>query len=145
MIVSWLVLLSLACTLFLGCGMAPRGQADAAKSQKPLPHDALSQIESVEAPVLAPPSAEAAESVLESSPIDLILLDVGLATPTNGFDLAARLRRNARTERLPIILLTARGFASDVLRGREVGAAGYITKPFSTDEVVNRVGAILGT
>jgi two-component system phosphate regulon response regulator PhoB len=89
-------------------------------------------------------SAESAEVLLEGEAVDLILLDVGLATPTNGFDLAARLRRNARTEHLPIILLTARGFASDVLRGREVGAAGYITKPFSTDEVVGRVRAILG-
>lgn len=89
-------------------------------------------------------SAEAAETVLEGNDVDLMLLDVGLATPTNGFDLAARLRRNARTERLPIILLTARGFAADVLRGREIGAAGYITKPFSTDDVVARVGAILG-
>lgn len=91
------------------------------------------------------PSAEAAESVLEDNDVDLMLLDVGLATPTNGFDLAAQLRRNSRTKRLPIILLTARGFASDVLRGREVGAAGYITKPFSTDEVINRVRAILGS
>jgi len=91
------------------------------------------------------PSAEAAESVLESQEVDLMLLDVGLATPTNGFALAARLRRNSRTERLPIILLTARGFASDVLKGREIGAAGYITKPFSTDDVVSRVQAILGS
>jgi two-component system phosphate regulon response regulator PhoB len=89
-------------------------------------------------------SAEDAERILESEHVDLILLDVGLATPTNGFDLAARLRRNAKTHDLPIILLTARGFAADVLRGREVGAAGYITKPFSADEVVNRVRAILG-
>ncbi len=91
------------------------------------------------------PSAEAAETVLEGQEIDLMLLDVGLATPTNGFDLAARLRRNTNTEQLPIILLTARGFASDVLRGHEIGAAGYITKPFSTDEVVSRVRAILGS
>ncbi len=91
------------------------------------------------------PSAEVGESVLEGNDVDLMLLDVGLATPTNGFDLAAQLRRNSRTERLPIILLTARGFASDVLRGREVGAAGYITKPFSTDEVISRVRAILGS
>ena len=90
------------------------------------------------------PSAEEAESVLEANDIDLMLLDVGLATPTNGFDLAARLRRNARTERLPIILLTARGFAADVLRGHEIGAAGYITKPFSTDDVIGRLRAILG-
>lgn len=89
-------------------------------------------------------SAEAAEAILESHDVQLLLLDVGLATTTNGFDLAARLRRNALTERLPIILVTARGFAADVLRGREVGADGYITKPFSADEVVDRVRAILG-
>jgi DNA-binding response OmpR family regulator len=89
-------------------------------------------------------SAEAAEAILESHDVQLLLLDVGLATTTNGFDLAARLRRNARTERLPIILVTARGFAADVLRGREVGADGYITKPFSADEVVDRVRTILG-
>lgn len=90
------------------------------------------------------PSAEEAERILETDDVDLMLLDVGLATPTNGFDLAARLRRKTGTEHLPIILLTARGFAADVLRGREIGAAGYITKPFSTDDVVNRVRAILG-
>lgn len=88
-------------------------------------------------------SAEAAEGVLEEQVIDLVLLDVGLATALNGFDLGARLRENARTKNLPIILLTARGFASDVLRGREIGAAGYITKPFSTEEVVKRVDTIL--
>jgi len=89
------------------------------------------------------PSAETAEGILEDRDVDLILLDVGLATATNGFDLAKRLRGNARTRHLPIILLTARGFAADVLRGREIGAAGYITKPFSPEEVVKRVGAIL--
>jgi len=90
------------------------------------------------------PSAEAAETLLAERDVDLVLLDVALATPTNGFDLAARLRRNAKTQHLPIIMLTARGFASDVLRGREVGAAGYITKPFTADEVVRRVKAFLG-
>jgi two-component system phosphate regulon response regulator PhoB len=90
------------------------------------------------------PSAEAAEAILASHDVRLMLLDVGLASPTNGFDLAERLRRDARTKRLPIILVTARGFAADVLRGREVGAAGYITKPFSTEDVITRVRAILG-
>lgn len=88
-------------------------------------------------------SAEIAESLLKEHEIDLVLLDVALATPTNGFDLAAKLRRNSRTKHLPIIMLTARGFASDVLRGREVGAAGYITKPFAAEDVVRRVQALL--
>lgn len=90
------------------------------------------------------PSAEDAERLLSAEDVDLVLLDVSLSTPTNGFDLAAGLRRNARTQDLPIIMLTARGFASDILRGREVGAVGYITKPFSAEEVVRRVRSLLG-
>ncbi len=88
-------------------------------------------------------SAEAAEQLLSEQDVDLVLLDVALATPTNGFDLAAGLRRNARTQYLPIIMVTARGFASDVLRGREVGAAGYITKPFTAEEVIRKVRTVL--
>jgi len=88
-------------------------------------------------------SAEAAEQLLSERDVDLVLLDVALATPTNGFDLAAGLRRNARTQHLPIIMVTARGFAADVLRGREVGAAGYITKPFTPEEVIRKVQAVL--
>ena len=88
-------------------------------------------------------SAEAAEKLLSEQDVDLVLLDVALATPTNGFDLAAGLRRNARTQHLPIIMVTARGFAADVLRGREVGAAGYITKPFTAEEVIRKVRTVL--
>ena len=88
-------------------------------------------------------SADAAEQLLSEQDVDLVLLDVALATPTNGFDLAAGLRRNARTQYLPIIMVTARGFASDVLRGREVGAAGYITKPFTAEEVIRKVRTVL--
>ncbi|MFV2071190.1 MAG: response regulator transcription factor [Thermoanaerobaculales bacterium] len=88
-------------------------------------------------------SAEEAEILLAEHHVDLLLLDVALATPTNGFALADRLRCNARTQHLPIIMLTARGFASDILRSRQVGAVGYITKPFSAEEVILRVRAVL--
>jgi DNA-binding response OmpR family regulator len=88
-------------------------------------------------------SAEAAEQILAEQPVDLILLDVVLQTTTSGFDLAAKLRADSRTRRVPIIMLTARGLARDVLRGREVGAVGYITKPFSTTELIARVRSIL--
>ena len=89
-------------------------------------------------------SAEDAERVIRERPVDLIILDVALATPTNGFDLAAKLGRSDSTRHIPIVMLTARGFSSDVIRGREVGAAGYITKPFSTSEVIHKVRSILG-
>jgi len=88
-------------------------------------------------------SAEQAEEVLGRCCIDLILLDVGLATPTSGFDLATRIRADQRTRDIPIIMLTAHDFAADILRSREVKAAGYITKPFSTHQVVSQVRALL--
>ena len=88
-------------------------------------------------------SAEEAEEILAAHTVDLLILDVSLATPTNGFDLAARLRRRSSTRDLPVIMLTARGFAADILRSREVGACGYITKPFSTDEVISQVRSLL--
>jgi DNA-binding response OmpR family regulator len=89
-------------------------------------------------------SAEEAEQKIAAQPIDLMVLDVGLATNTDGFELAAKLRQQEATRDLPIIILTARGYSADVLRGRQVGAAGYITKPFSSDELVDRIRAILG-
>ncbi len=88
-------------------------------------------------------SAEDAQTLLEQHDVDLLVLDVALATPTSGFELAANLRANDSTRDIPIIMLTARGFSADVLRGREVGAAGYITKPFSTEELLARVRCIL--
>lgn len=88
-------------------------------------------------------SAEEAQELLTERPVDLVLLDVALATPTSGFQLAAWLRDQPRLAQLPVIMLTARGFGSDIRRGHDVGAVGYITKPFSTSEVVERVRALL--
>ena len=88
-------------------------------------------------------SAEEAEAVLAEHNVDLILLDVALSTPTTGFDLAAKLRAQEATRDVPIIMLTARSLAADVLKGREVGAEGYITKPFSTTDLIQRVRTIL--
>ncbi len=88
-------------------------------------------------------SAEEALGVLDEHPVDLVLLDVSLATPTSGFDLARTLREDPAGRDLPIIMLTARNLVEDVRQGREVGAAGYITKPFSTSELIERVRAIL--
>ncbi len=88
-------------------------------------------------------SAEEAQELLRTQTVDLVLLDVALATPTNGFQLAEWLKSQPDIADVPVIMLTARGFAQDIRRGHEVGAAGYITKPFSTAEVVQRVEAIL--
>ena len=89
-------------------------------------------------------SAEEAWTILRNHRIDLILLDVTLATPTTGFDLAAKLREDEATRDLPVVMLTARTLANDIRRGHEVGALGYITKPFSPAQVLETVRSLLG-
>ena len=73
---------------------------------------------------------------------DLILLD-WMLPGTSGMELARRLRRDAYTEDVPIIMLTARTEEDDRVRGLEVGADDYITKPFSNRELAARIKAVL--
>lgn len=79
------------------------------------------------------------EMLLESAP-DLVLLDIMLPK-VNGYEIC----RSARLEGLetPIIMLTAKGQESDIVRGLELGADDYVTKPFSIRELVARVKAFL--
>lgn len=73
---------------------------------------------------------------------DLIILDLQLPG-MNGFEICRRLRTEERTRRLPIIILTARTEEGDKVRGLELGADDYVTKPFSVRELVARVRAAL--
>jgi DNA-binding response OmpR family regulator len=70
---------------------------------------------------------------------DLVLLDLTLPG-RNGFDLCSILRRGGRAG---VIILTARGQKSDKLRGLDVGADDYITKPFDLDELLARIRAVI--
>src|SRR5712671_584534 len=70
---------------------------------------------------------------------DLVVLDLGLPK-LDGLDVARALRRESD---VPIIMLTARVDETDRLRGFEVGADDYITKPFSPRELVARVASVL--
>ena len=74
---------------------------------------------------------------------DLLLLDVMMPGMT-GFELAARLKKDAATASVPIIFLTALGDEDDTLHGFDLGADDYIAKPFSVREVEARVKAVLG-
>jgi two-component system alkaline phosphatase synthesis response regulator PhoP len=78
----------------------------------------------------------------EADPPDLVLLDLMLPG-MDGLDACRRLRRNEKTARLPVIMLTARGEELDRVLGLEIGADDYIVKPFSVREVVARVRAVL--
>ncbi len=77
----------------------------------------------------------------ESSP-DLIILDLNLPG-MSGFELCRRLRGEQATARTPIIMVTARVDENDKVRGLELGADDYITKPFSVRELIARVRAAL--
>ena len=83
---------------------------------------------------------EASVEVKQELP-DLILLD-WMLPGISGVDFARRLKRDAKTQDIPIIMLTAKGEESDKVRGLDVGADDYITKPFSTRELLARVRAV---
>jgi two-component system, OmpR family, alkaline phosphatase synthesis response regulator PhoP len=87
-------------------------------------------------------TGEGALELLKSTPVDLILLDLMLPG-INGFTVANRLKGDERLNRIPIVMLTARGEESDVVAGLEIGAEDYITKPFSPRILIARVRAIL--
>jgi two-component system OmpR family response regulator len=74
---------------------------------------------------------------------DLILLDVQLPDG-NGFDILARMRQHAVLKNMPVIMLTAEATRESVLKGLQLGADGYVTKPFEPDVLVTAVKAVLG-
>ena len=76
------------------------------------------------------------------SPPDLVVLDVMLPG-MDGMQVCQALRPSRRRRRMPILMLTARGEEADRVRGLELGADDYVTKPFSPKELVARVGALL--
>lgn len=78
----------------------------------------------------------------ERQPPALIMLDLMLPG-MSGTELCRRLRREAQTEKTPIIMLTARAAESDKIAGLEIGADDYIVKPFSIKEMIARVRAVL--
>jgi two-component system phosphate regulon response regulator PhoB len=73
---------------------------------------------------------------------DLLILD-WMLPGVPGIELCRRLRARPTTERLPIIMLTARGEESERIRGLSTGADDYVVKPFSTPELMARVKAML--
>ena len=86
--------------------------------------------------------AKEAQLALETEPPDLILLDWMLPGIT-GVEWARRLKKDESLQEIPIILLTAKGEEEDKVKGLEIGADDYITKPFSPKELVARIRAVL--
>ena len=85
---------------------------------------------------------EQARTQLQSVRPDIILLD-WMLPGTSGIDYARRLRSDPATQDIPVIMLTAKGEETDKIRALDTGADDYITKPFSTKELLARIRAVL--
>jgi len=85
---------------------------------------------------------ESAQREIDAMLPDLILLD-WMLPGQSGLVLARQWRKDPRTKAIPILMLTARGDEPDKVAGLDAGADDYITKPFSTQEMLARIRAVL--
>ena len=85
---------------------------------------------------------EAGLAAVASARTDLVLLDIMLPK-LDGYEVCRRIRANAAIRDVPIIMLTAKGEERDVIKGLDLGANDYITKPFSRPILLARIRAVL--
>ena len=84
---------------------------------------------------------EALEKIRKEKP-DLILLDI-VMPKMDGFEVLSKLKKDPKIKEIPIIMLTAKGQKLDQEKGKELGATGYIIKPFSPSALLKRIEEIL--
>jgi DNA-binding response OmpR family regulator len=92
--------------------------------------------------VVARDGQEALDAIAAGPP-DLVLLDVMLPR-VSGFEVCQTVRENPALAGMPIVMLTAKGREVEVSKGMALGANAYITKPFSTQELLAQIQALLG-
>jgi DNA-binding response OmpR family regulator len=90
---------------------------------------------------VAPDGAAALEQLAAFRP-DLVILDIMLPQ-VSGVEVCREIRRRPEWRSTRVLMLSARGGASEIDRGLSAGADDYVTKPFSTHELVRRVGLLL--
>ena len=93
--------------------------------------------------VLVARDGDTAIRMMQRRPADLVLLDIMLPR-RDGYEVCREIRSNPEWASVRIILLTARGRDLDRRKGMQMGADAYITKPFSTRDIVARVQDLLG-
>ena len=86
---------------------------------------------------------EAALAAIARSTPDLVILDIMLPT-MNGFEVCRRIRSERRWDGVRILMLTAKGRGTEVAKGLGLGADAYVTKPFSTKDLVAQIKQLLG-
>jgi DNA-binding response OmpR family regulator len=92
--------------------------------------------------VISAYSGEEAVQKTDSKRPALIMLDIMLPG-MNGLDVCRVLKSNEKTQRIPIVMLTARNEEVDIIAGLEIGTDDYVTKPFSPRVLIARIRAIL--
>jgi DNA-binding response OmpR family regulator len=88
-------------------------------------------------------NGEAALKLVEAQLPDLVLLDVMMPL-RSGYEVCQRMRERADWRHIKIIMLTAKGRDVEMSKGLSIGADLYITKPFSTQELVAKINGLLG-
>ena len=91
--------------------------------------------------VTAADGQEALDMLQDARP-DLMILDV-MMPRKNGFEVCEAVRSHPQFGSLPILMLTAKGREAEMKKGLSLGADAYVTKPFSTHDLIDRVGALL--
>lgn len=92
--------------------------------------------------ILCAATGEEAWKILKANRIDLLVLDLMLPG-MDGLELTRRLKKEPRTQKIPVIMLSAKGEEADIVTGLELGADDYVTKPFSPRVLIARVRAVL--
>ncbi len=87
---------------------------------------------------------EAALAAMREAAPDLVVLDIMLPK-MNGFDVCQRIREEPGWRGVKILMLTAKGRDTEVARGLRLGADAYVTKPFSTKDLMARIRELLGS
>lgn len=87
-------------------------------------------------------SAAAFAERLKTTVPSMVLLDIMLPDK-DGIEVLKEIRSNERTEKLPVIMITAKGTEGDKVKGLDSGADDYVTKPFGVVELISRIKAVL--
>jgi signal transduction histidine kinase len=104
---------------------------------------ALTNLELAGYRVLEADGGEAALAILAESPADLVLLDI-MMPGLNGYEVCRRIRADQALRDVKVLMLTAKAATADILEGFGAGADDYVTKPFEIDELLARVGNLVG-
>ncbi|MBT7311351.1 response regulator, partial [bacterium] len=92
--------------------------------------------------IQASDGAKACEMAFEHQP-DMIVMDVMMPI-MDGYQACEKLKADSRTATIPVLLLTAKSAAEDHQQGKDAGADGYLTKPFSPQRLVELTDSFLG-